>query len=149
MTADPTIIEGGKTTNPDGSAAQGRAVKRKGRRTDRSTNDVTIIRLCVQYAQYNAAFIAGFDADPDGNSEYAATLGNYSRRRDLALVRLSNLKATTPDAICAKAKALLILMKEEATSPERCWDTNAEIPQNAVRFIKSVAADVAAFTEEQ
>jgi len=63
--------------------------KRAGKAQDRQS---AIISLCVKYCQLLAAYDAGFDADPTGDSEFAGT----GRQTFRALRLLTKIVALSP-----------------------------------------------------
>lgn len=97
--------------------------------------EAQIMRLCVQYARLVAGYHNGFEADPTGNKYFAAG-GDDEGARD-KLVAIAKSPATTAAGICAKARIVPMVLKDdgEIVSPA------------GADFYKSFAADVRAFTQ--
>jgi hypothetical protein len=97
--------------------------------------DAALIRECVAFAQNVAANDAGYVADPT-DSKYAAKLGEqFSRRYEIALLKMGKLSATTAEGLQAKARVVPIVIHNTAGSPDEREDA----------FFTSFAADVKAF----
>lgn len=79
--------------------------KRKTTPVKKPPHDRAIISACVVYAQSISAYHAGFKGDPDGNSAYAAPLGerHYSKARD-TLAKIATMKATSAAGLSAMAR---------------------------------------------
>lgn len=95
------------------------ASKRKGSKAKRPTasKDERLINECVIFAQSVAANDAGYDADPDGNNEYATRAGaRHSARAAAALAYISETPATTAEALQAKARIIPAVIKDAAHS---------------------------------
>jgi hypothetical protein len=98
----------------------------------REPNDTALIRECVAFAQNVAANSAGYNADPT-DSEFAAKMGaRFSDRSEVALCKMAELPATTPEGLDAKARVVPIVMDNAADSPD----------EREIKFFTSFARDV-------
>jgi hypothetical protein len=84
--------------------------KKQLRKTDPKRSE--IIKYAVMYAQKLAAFHAGFEVDPTGDSEYSSTSSAITNARK-ALVKLNSVSpregCLSADELQAKAKVLSLL----------------------------------------
>lgn len=82
-------------------------------------SDAALIRDCVIYAQAVAAFAGGFEVDPDGDNQTAASLGaRHSHRARRALANITVMPAATPQGLSAKARVAMVVLSDNATSME-------------------------------
>lgn len=103
-------------------------------------NDAIIIREAVTYAQAVAAFHNGFKADPDGNNENAASLGEqHERIARGALSRLVSIPASSAEALEAKARIVPIILDDDGGY--------GYIGENSEAFYRTFAADVCRFLD--
>ena len=99
---------------------------------------------CVKFVQANAAHVAGWLADPSGNSDYAEPLGkSYWRARVRALARLTDAKRSTPtlpemQALAAVTKILVAGNLDEAS-----------IDPRSTAFIRLFLRDTEAFLDRE
>jgi hypothetical protein len=102
--------------------------------------DHALIRKCVTYAQTIAAFHGGWDADPSGNSDFAADKRSlqYERAAEAALTAIARTRAATPEGLQAKARVVPILMKDLG---------NSVMNEDQMEFLLSFAKEVREFLE--
>jgi hypothetical protein len=99
--------------------------------------DAAIIRAAVTYAQCVAAHHGGFQTDPSGDNDTAASTGRpYFKKAKRQLELLANLSARSIEAVDAKARCVPILLMDGA-------DRATEIHELA--FLSSFANDVRSF----
>ena len=110
--------------------------KRKPAARKPTTCNAAVIRACVAYAQSIAAHKAGFEADPDGNSEVAEKTGErFSTAAHNALDRATVCPANSAEAIDAKARILPLILE----------NSGGGLEEADAGFFRSFAADVRAF----
>ena len=118
-----------------------RPAKRKAKRSPkaRKPSDAALINECVIYAQSIAALHSGFKADPDGNSEHAAKLGDkFSNRAWQALTKIASTPAATPEGLCSKARIVALVFQDNEGG---CLEADA------AGFLKAFAAEVKQFLQ--
>ena len=109
------------------------------RKATKPPNEKALINECVVYAQSIAAFYDGFKADPDGNNEHAARLGERHRIRAFqALTKIVGTPATTPDGLNSKARIVAFVFRD---SESGCLEREGE------NFLKSFAVDMITFLQ--
>ncbi len=117
------------------SAPKNPRTRSKKRAAPKPDTDAALIRECVAFAQNVAAGDAGFIADPTDN-KYAEKLGEqFSRRSEIALLKIGKLSATTAEGLQAKARVAPIVIRNTLGVPDEREDA----------FFTSFAADVKAF----
>jgi hypothetical protein len=99
--------------------------------------DAALIAACVTFAQYVAAFDAGFGADPT-DSEFAEKLGRrFCSQINGRIRKIAAMSATTAEGVQAKARAVRTVVKNSGGSME----------ENEEKFFLSFASDVQRFME--
>ena len=104
----------------------------------RSPSDTGLIRDCVVYAQSVAARENGFKADPTGNCDFAAPLGDkYLARASDMLFKIAVKNAKTAEGLQAKARIASMVIPDEFRGIGRVEEA----------FLRSFALDVKEFLE--
>jgi hypothetical protein len=116
--------------------------KAKGKKAkkERKDRNAAVVKQCVRYMQSLAAWRAGFTADPDGDGKTAEPLADYQIKcSKKALVKLARMRATTAEAVQAKALIVSPMIEDNREVG------NLEEEEEA--FLSSFAADVKVFLQ--
>lgn len=114
--------------------------QKSSRQAPKPNHDATIIREAVAYAQAIGAYHNGFKADPGGDNDTAASLGDRHYRQALSILpRLASIPASSAQALDAKARLVQIVLDD--TGNYGC------ISEESTAFFRSFAADVHSFLE--
>jgi hypothetical protein len=100
--------------------------------------DLELIRDCVDYSRTVAGYLAGFDADPDGNNKFADDKAGQrlSSRAYKLLRKISRTPAKAAQGLQAKASIVPMILKNGgADSPD----------EREIDFLETFASEVRAW----